>query len=92
MDAMNRLANFVKQTNFETIPKAVIEKAKEGVLDFIGCTLVGSRDPVSRKTVEYVRSQNGIEEATVIGMGFKTSSSLAGLANGVMAHAEESFR
>jgi 2-methylcitrate dehydratase PrpD len=89
MNAIERLANFIVQTHFETIPEAVIEKAKEGVIDFLGCVLAGSQSLVGRKVTEYVRLQGGKEEATVIGMGFKTSPSLAGLANGVMAHADD---
>jgi 2-methylcitrate dehydratase PrpD len=89
MNATDRLANFIIQTRFETIPEAVIEKAKEAVVDFIGCVLAGSRHAAGRKIVEYIRYLGGIEESTVMGMGFKTSSPFAGLANGVMAHAED---
>lgn len=89
MNAMDRLANFITQTHFETIPGPVIEKAKEGLIDFIGCTLAGAQNPAGRKVVEYVRLQGGNKEATVMGMGFKTSPPLAGLANGVMAHADD---
>jgi len=89
MNVTDRLADFIVQMHFGAIPETAIEKAKEGVLDFIGCTLAGSKNQVGRKIVEYVRSQRGREEATVFGMGFKTLSSFAGLANGVMAHADD---
>lgn len=89
MNAMERLVNFVVQTRYESIPLPVIDKAKEGVLDFLGCVLTGSQHPAGRKIAEYVQSQGGTGEATVIGMGFKTTPSLAALAIGAMAHADD---
>ena len=89
MNVMERLADFIIEIRFEMIPQAVIEKTKEGVIDFIGCTLAGSKNATGRKVAEYVRLQGGREETTVIGMRLKTSPPLAGLANGVMAHADD---
>ena len=89
MNAIDGLADFIVRTHFEMIPRAVIERAKEGVIDFMGCALAGTQNPAGRTVAEYVRLQGGNQEATVIGMEFKTSSPLAGLANGVMAHADD---
>lgn len=89
MNVIDGLADFIVRTHFETIPRAVIERAKEGVIDFMGCALAGTQNPAGRTVAEYVRLQGGNQEATVIGMRFKTSTPFAGLANGVMAHADD---
>jgi 2-methylcitrate dehydratase PrpD len=89
MNVIDGLADFIVRTHFETIPTAVIERAKEGVIDFMGCALAGTQNPAGRTVAEYVRLQGGNQEATVIGMRFKTSTPFAGLANGVMAHADD---
>ncbi len=89
MKAIDQLADFIAGTNFDSMPKSVVSKAKEGILDFLGCTLAGSRTPVGKKISDYVRDQKGFKAASVIGQGFKTSPGFAALANGVMAHAED---
>ena len=82
-----RVANLIVETNFADIPKEAIDIAKDAILDCLGVALAGSIAPVGRIIAEFVREMGGTPIAGVVGGGFKTSSSLAALANGIMGHA-----
>ena len=73
---------------YEDIPKDVVERTKVIILDTLGAMLAASNPiyPASRILTEFVRERGGLEEASVIGRDFKTSSTLAALANGTMGY------
>ena len=81
-----QLSEFVCGFHYEKIPRDVVGLAKTRVLDFIGVALGGSNLPSSQKMLSFVRSIGGNPHASVIGSGFQTSSPMAALANGYMAH------
>jgi 2-methylcitrate dehydratase PrpD len=87
MELTKALAEFVHDTNFEDIPPAVIEKAKQCFLDCLGCALAGLEDEASRLITEYVSENGGKQKASVIGTPLKTDVVNAALANGVICHA-----
>lgn len=81
------LANFIAETRYEQLPPEVTTAAKRALLDFFGVALAGASAEGSRLITEYVKEEGGNPEASVIAAGFKTSPSLAALANGTIAHA-----
>ena len=81
-----RLAEFVVNTPYESIPEDAKLSGKRAILDCLGVTLAGVSDPGSKLVVEFVKSHGGKAESSVIGAGFKTIASEAALANGTMAH------
>lgn len=81
-----QFAEFVSELNFERIPPEVISLAKMNIQDCIGVMLDGSTHPNSKRIVSFVKSIGGNPHASVLGSGFKTSSPMAALANGYMAH------
>lgn len=87
MNATKRMAQFIAGTSLDDIPDKVIQAAKEAILDTLGVMMAGATEPVSRLVTDYVRDLGGKPNATIIGSGFRTSPSLAALANGTMAHA-----
>src|SRR5919108_5268862 len=87
MGVTARLAAFVVDTAFAAIPSQASARAKEAILDGLGCALVGSPTPIGKLITQYVRERSETARAAVIGSGFKTSAALAALANGTMAHA-----
>jgi 2-methylcitrate dehydratase PrpD len=89
MSIMNEMVAYIKETTFEDLPQEAISKAKEGVIDFLGCTLVGSKNETGKIILDYVKSLSAKSESTVIGGGFKTSLALAALANGTFSHADD---
>jgi 2-methylcitrate dehydratase PrpD len=87
MGVTEQLAAFVVDTAFTDVPSPAYARAKEAMLDGLGCALVGSPTPIGKLMTQYVRERSEAPQAAVIGSGFKTSSPLAALANGTMAHA-----
>ena len=86
---MEEITAFTQTTSFSDLPRDVLEKAKQGVIDFLACTLLGSRHEIGKTANAYVESMAAVPEATVIGSGYKTSRSLAALAIGVYSHADD---
>jgi 2-methylcitrate dehydratase PrpD len=82
-----KVADFIGDTNFDSIPQEVIGKAKRLILDGVGVSLAGSTEDVSRIITQYVRDMGGEPEAGVIGGGFRTCAVNASLANGTIGHA-----
>ena len=75
--------------NYDTLPPAAIDMARQVTLDGIAVILAGSTEPlgVGRISTAYVREMGGHPQASVITGGFKTSMGNAAYANGTMAHA-----
>jgi 2-methylcitrate dehydratase PrpD len=89
MEIMDGLVEFIEGTDFHGLPAEAVKKAKEGVIDFLGCTLIGTRNPTGQIIVSHVRAFEARPLSTVIGGGFKTSPPLAALANGTLSHADD---
>jgi 2-methylcitrate dehydratase PrpD len=87
MGVTAQLAAFVVDTALADIPSQAYARAKEAMLDGLGCALVGSPTPIGKLMTRYVHERSETPRAAVIGSGFKTSAALAALANGTMAHA-----
>ena len=87
MATMEKVAEFIAQTRFESLPEDVVSTAKKALLDTLGVALAGAVEPAGRIITGFVGKMGGIPAASVIGGGFRTASPLAALANGVMGHA-----
>ena len=86
---MQALATYISRAIKKPLPKAVVEKTKHHVLDTIAAMISGSRLPPGRKAISYIQTQGGTREASVIGSKFMTTAENAALANGMLAHADE---
>lgn len=87
MGTTEKIAQFVVETDYSSIPPEAVRGAKDAILDGLGVTLAGSEEPAGRIVAQYVRDVGGTPHAGVIGSGFKSSAPQAALANGTMAHA-----
>ncbi|MGH8620135.1 MAG: MmgE/PrpD family protein [Burkholderiales bacterium] len=87
--ATRDLARFAAGLRFEDLPPEVIERIKLSVLDSLGCCLFGATLPWTRKVAALALAENAGPVASVMGMGRKTSVSLAVLVNGTAGHAFE---
>jgi 2-methylcitrate dehydratase PrpD len=88
MGTTAELAEFAAEIKSDVIPDKARQETKRAILDVIGTSLAGSAEDCGRIITEFVRTESGgIGEAAVIGAGFRAPASLAGLANGTMAHA-----
>lgn len=83
-----QIADFVSKTTYDNLPENVRKQAKLVILDTFGCAIGTHWDEPEKPKIinEFVRSFNAKPEATVILGGFKTHSTLAAMANGVICH------
>src|SRR5512134_1161474 len=84
-----RLSGYIASAVRRALPAAVIEKTKHHILDTIAAMVSGSRLRPGEQAISYVTTLGGIKEASVIGSHIVTSAVNAALANGMMAHADE---
>lgn len=87
MNLTERLANFIVETDFDSIPSEGIRVVKRVFLDCIGVTFAGYSHPLGKIITEFIKDTGASPKATVLGAGFKTSPSEAALANGTIGHA-----
>jgi 2-methylcitrate dehydratase PrpD len=86
---MQRLSAYIAQAPKKRLPLAVAEKTKHHVLDTIAAMVSGARLPPGKKAISYARTRGGIKEACVVASGILTTAENAALANGMLAHADE---
>jgi 2-methylcitrate dehydratase PrpD len=65
----------------DSLPPAVVKRAKQRFLDTIGCLVAGYDDGIASEIRSYVLAQGGKPEATLLPVGTKTTAGLAGLAH-----------
>jgi 2-methylcitrate dehydratase PrpD len=88
-NATRDIAAFASAVRFEDLPPEVVERIKLSVLDSIGCCVFGATLPWTRKVADVAIAEGARPVASLIGMGIKTSVSLAALVNGTAGHAFE---
>jgi 2-methylcitrate dehydratase PrpD len=83
------LSNYIAEALAHPLPAAVAERACQHVLDAIAAMVSGSRLPPGRLAIAYARQLGGRPEASIAGSRIVTSCVNAALANGMLAHADE---
>ena len=86
---MRKLATYIAGARRRALPAAVTERAKHHLLDTIAAMISGAQLLPGRRAIEFIATQGGVPEATVIGSNIVTSAINAALANGMHAHADE---
>jgi 2-methylcitrate dehydratase len=82
--ASQALSRYAIGLAYEDLPAEVVHKAKQLLLDTLGCALGGYLNEPSRITRAVIREMGGVAESTIIGSGEKTTMANATLANNVM--------
>jgi len=78
----------ITNLSYESLPKEVVQRAKEVILDTIGVTLAGLKSDSANILNEYIDLVGGYnKESTVIGRNKQTSSVHAALINTATGHA-----
>lgn len=85
----DELSDYIATALAKPIPEDVLEKAKHHTLDTLASVISGSRLKPGEMAIKYVQTQGGTPEATIPGTRLLTSAINAALANGMMAHADE---
>ena len=83
------LAGYIGQAPKLRLPALVAEKARHHILDTMAAMVSGARLAPGRAAIAYVRRLGGMPQASVAGSKIVTSCVNAALANGMLAHADE---
>jgi len=86
---MRELSAYIAGALKKPLPEAVVEKTRHHLLDTVAAMVSGSRLLPGRKAIAYVKTLGGAKEACVIGTRLVTTAQHAALANGMLAHADE---
>ena len=86
---MDTLSKYMGEASERALPDEVVEKTKYHVLDTLAAMISGSEIRPGRAAIEFVRAYGGKEVATVVSSNIVCGPIEAALANGVLAHADE---
>ena len=86
---MHELSAYIAAALRKPLSSAVVEKTKHHILDTIAAMVSGSRLAPGKKAIGYVGTLGGAKESSVIGSKIVTAAVNAALANGMLAHADE---
>ncbi len=86
---MDKLSGYMSEADERALPDEVVEKAKHHILDTLAAMISGSEIRPGRAAIEFVRGYGGKEVATVVASNIVCGPIEAALANGVLAHADE---
>jgi 2-methylcitrate dehydratase PrpD len=80
------IVRFLDELKLESVPQAVVDKAKWVLLDTLGVALASSTMDFGRMVVNVAQKLGGSAESRLIGSSVKVASANAVLANGTLAH------
>jgi len=86
---MARLSAYMSEAGDRALPDETVEKAKQHILDTLAAMVSGSELPPGHAAVKFARSYGGKEVATVVSSNFLVGPIEAALANGMLAHSDE---
>ena len=86
---MARLSAYMSAARNRALPEPVLEKTKHHVLDTIAAMVSGAELPPGRAAIAFARGYGGKAVATVAASSIVCGPIEAALANGVLAHADE---
>jgi 2-methylcitrate dehydratase PrpD len=86
---MQRLSAYIAGALRRPLPAAVSEKTRHHLLDTLAAMVSGARLLPGRKAIAFARARGGPKESSVIADGFLACAENAALANGMLAHADE---
>lgn len=82
-----RMADFVLNLNYESIPAPAIKEAKRFLLDSVGCALAAVNNADMAAMYRFTEKLGGTPEATLIGNGHRTNAANAALMNSLLVRA-----
>src|SRR5262245_7120832 len=86
---MTALSTYMSAAGARALPADVAEQAKHHMLDSLAAMVSGSELLPGEVALRYARQHAGKGRATIAGSTLTASATDAALANGVMAHADE---
>lgn len=89
LNLTDQLSAYIAGNKAQQLPQAILGRAKIHILDTLGAMISGSLLKPGQLITDFVRAQAGPSEASVVASNMRTSAVQAALANGMMAHADE---
>ena len=89
MDRLQQLCTHVVDTDFEQVPAAAIEAAKNFIIDSIGVAIGGSHVPDLAKVKRATLGWGSADEARIWVTGERVPAASAALVNGLQIHNQE---
>jgi 2-methylcitrate dehydratase PrpD len=86
---MTRLSTYMSDAAGHKLPDEVVEKTKHLILDTLAAMISGSELPPGRFAIQFARALGGSAIATVAGSNVVCGPIDAALANGMLAHSDE---
>jgi 2-methylcitrate dehydratase PrpD len=86
---MTTLSTYMSEAAGRRLPDAVVEKTKHLILDTLAAMVSGSELPPGRFAIQFARAYGGDKVATVAGANLVCGPIEAALANGMLAHSDE---
>jgi 2-methylcitrate dehydratase PrpD len=86
---MTALCDYMSAAKTRALPPEVVEQAKHHILDTLASMVSGSELPPGQAAQRYIRANAAQGTSTIAGTSLTASPVEAALANGVMAHADE---
>jgi 2-methylcitrate dehydratase PrpD len=86
---MSALSAYMSAAAGRALPSDVAEHAKHHLLDTLAAMISGSELPPGHVALRYIREHGGKGVATIVGSPLTAAPLDAAMANGVMAHADE---
>jgi 2-methylcitrate dehydratase PrpD len=86
---IRQLSDYIARARRIELPDNVSLRARHHILDAIAAMVSGSVLLPGRLAIRYIQGQAGAQEARVIGSQLLTTAVNAALANGIMAHSDE---
>src|SRR4030095_13672135 len=86
---MTTLSTYMSEARNRALPEAVVEKAKHHILDTFAAIISGAELAPGRAAIQFARAYGGEKVATVAASNLLCGPIEAAMANGVMAHADE---
>jgi 2-methylcitrate dehydratase PrpD len=88
-DPTRQLSDYIARALSLPLPEAVFEKARQHILDTLAAMVSGTRLMPGRTAIGYAAPLGGQPESSIVGTPLLTSAVNAALANGMLAHADE---
>jgi 2-methylcitrate dehydratase PrpD len=84
-----RLAQYAAALRYEDLSAAVVQQARDCIIDTIAAAICGSALPWSRIVIDYAKRTGPGGKSHILGRGSAVQAPAAALANGALAHAFE---
>jgi 2-methylcitrate dehydratase PrpD len=86
---MTSLSTYMSEAINRPLPEEVVEKAKHHILDTLAAMISGTALLPGERALQFAQAYGGKEICTVVGSKIVCGAIEAALANGVLAHADE---